>query len=357
MGKHFERGMMLFQLRRWREAIGEFTEEIVENPQSPDAFAARAAAYTNLKQSQRAESDAKHAVSLEPEFAYAFYVLSVGNAQRKRRRAAKRYILDAIRLESDPNYLRQLAALFFDEQKYTDCLKTTQQALEIDPLHEPSLVLQAQVLARLNRFKEAEILLRSALALHAENPEAHQHLGAVILQSGKTRQALDHLLEARRIDPIDHNDRLSLAGAYGRLFWPLNKLDALLAWKRELTICQRWLFAVSVSTALIIMYLFVPPDPIHFSFVLPCIFVIAIANWLALHVTLEWLAVFAAVIRLRKQLDIRWRHVVASSANVFGAIVAHIGASLLALIVSFLPWFVFFALSACHFVFGYVPVL
>lgn len=345
MGRHFERGMALFELRRFREAIEEFSQELADDPQSALALAMRAACLGSLAKNRQAQQDARAAIELDPECDYAFYALSIIYMCRGRQRAAHKMIREALRIAPLPDYFQQLGDIHFREKRFRQSLDATEKALSLNPQHEPALILRAKALVKLGRLAEARKLLREALALSAENPEAHRELGALILRTRGTEKALNHLLEARRIDPIGFNDRIALASAYGRMLWPISIVDSWLGWMRNGPITRRWIAVTTVLTALNVMLLIVKPSTEQFS-PTAAIVIVAVTNLVALFASLDWIATFVAKIALRKQLDLRWYHYFLGLDTIIALVTLHTIATFPPLLLIHFPKFVF-VVSSC----------
>lgn len=248
MGKHFERGSALFDLRRYWEAVEELSRELEENPQSAVALSLRAAALLNLGYSDSAEEDVRSSIALDPELAYSLYVLSATYLRRGELASAEEAILGALRIESGTPWFAQLAAILYASQRFAECLTATERALELNPYDARSLLLRSKALSATGRHDEAEQVLSTALALDPENPAAHHVVGEFALNSGRARDSLGFLREARRLDPIGYNDSESIAHAYGRCLLPFRLIDRFIprwyVWPEK----QRWAVYTFVGT-------------------------------------------------------------------------------------------------------------
>ncbi len=305
MGRHYDRGLALYNLRRYQEAAEEFTRELGEDPRSREAYAMRGMAQLLLKRFKESKCDLETAIAIDPEWSFSYYLFSVAHTVRGRIGDAERMIHDALRLEKRACYFHQLAVVEMGRDRLADAIKATEAALMLDPHAVDTLVLRADLLGKTGKLDEAKELLHKALAVDPEDPDAHRKLGAVNLLRGSAQQALDHLVEARRINPVKYNDRRLLASAYGRLKWPFNKIDAAAKWLVACGVQQRWWLVNGTMSLLVLVLMITAPDFDKFSWPAAVIFAV-VANLLTLLGTYPSFATLAAFVTLRRQLDMRW---------------------------------------------------
>lgn len=72
---------------------------------------------------------------------------------------------------------------------------------------------QAEALLRDNRFRDAESLARSALAIDAGDSKAHNILGVSLASQGRVTEAIAAFREALRLNPADGPSQRNLAQA------------------------------------------------------------------------------------------------------------------------------------------------
>src|SRR5688572_13260311 len=109
MGRHYERGTMLFQLRRYREAVDAFTAALADEPHSARALAMRAASWLNLGRVRSAARDVVESLGQDPGLAYGYYVLSCVRSSQQRPAAAEEAIREALRIEPSASHYCRLA--------------------------------------------------------------------------------------------------------------------------------------------------------------------------------------------------------------------------------------------------------
>src|SRR5690606_3783149 len=99
MGHHYDRGTMLFNLRRFREAVTEFTAELGDDPRSIEAYGMRGMCHLKLRELKQCHRDVQEAIALDPEWSYSYYVLSIAALAKGRSREALKQIEEALRLQ------------------------------------------------------------------------------------------------------------------------------------------------------------------------------------------------------------------------------------------------------------------
>lgn len=262
MGAHFERGLILFELKRYRDAVDAFSNELELQPESTHAHVMRASSFLNLGRTSQAESDLAAAISIDPEFSYSFFLLSYVKANQRQPNGALRAIHQALRLEPDARYFGRLAELYLWLGRHEPCLKAIDHAIAGDPWNPSFFKLKAEALAKAGRRREAAELLRQALSMEVQDAETHQALGQLSMHDGQTSQALEFLKEARRLNPVAHNDCDAIAAAYGKLSLPFRTLESIGVRYQYWPSTLRWLL---ITTFCLVAILTIPlelPAPV-----------------------------------------------------------------------------------------------
>ncbi len=334
MGKHFWHGITLFDLGRYRDAIEAFSNALKDEPNSGAALAMRAAAWLNLGRTRNAKRDVEDALREEPNLGYAHYILSYVRANQGRAAAAEAAIREAIRLDPCATHFCRLAEIQFERHRYDESRKVIQQALAIDATHIESLLLMAKVLASQGKHESAKECVRQVLALNPEESQAHHAFGSLTLNSGSTSEALASLREARRLNPIAHNDRDTLAAAYGRLMWPFRVLDPCLIRIHTWPVVRRWCFLSAVTAVLLAMSFFLSSYP---YFTLP-VFLITL-NWLAAPYAVDSWATALGKFLFRRDLDIPWYRLIPEPLRIVHPLIVHAIVSVVAAASAVIPLF------------------
>ena len=165
-----------------------------------------------------------------------------------------------------------------------------------------------------------------------ENPAAHQTLGKLTLEAGNTLEARDALREARRLNPVNHNDREALAAAYGRLQWPFRVLDRFLLRLHTWTPSRRWLVVAAASTMLLVVALSLRAFPnVTLPLLLGCF------NLAAASMTLDQFAIPIGMVAFRKDLDVAWYQLIPQTVRIAFAMFVHGFVSLAAIGCAYSP--------------------
>ena len=167
------------------------------------------------------------------------------------------------------------------------------------------------------------------MAQNPENPAAHHDLGSLSLRSGDSAEALDLLREARRLNPIQHNDRDALAAAYGRLLRPFQVFDRYLIRFHSWSPAHRWLLLAGGATFLLVIVNSLQ----SYKLLVAPLFLIAF-NVLVAPISFEMLSVGFGKIVFRRDLDIAWYRLLPETSRIALPILIHVCVTLMALAIA-----------------------
>ena len=240
--QHRERGWILATQGRHELAEREYRLALAEDPH--DAVTHALLAILLADQDGRgveALVEARVAIRLDPEDAFAHFAEAHVHLQAERWDEAERAALTAI--EIDPDDPRNYTALSFahlGRRRWKESLAAADEALALDPGHAPALNLRANALVHLGRKDEAGATLHGALARDPENADTHANQGWALLHRGDRKGALEHFRESLRLDPEGEWARDGLAEALKarnplyagmlRYFLWMNRLDKRTQW-------------------------------------------------------------------------------------------------------------------------------
>jgi tetratricopeptide (TPR) repeat protein len=216
MGAHYDRGLLLYQAKKFKLAEKEFRDELTYYSQSSMAQAMLALSLVAQNKGQKAHPEAVKAVELEPDSFYAQYTLSFTFGATLRLTEAEKAIREALRLSPQTAYLYARAAeVMYYRRKFAESLEFANQGLEIDANHEDCLVKRAAALVMLQRLDEADETIASVLRIAPENVQAHIEQGAVYLRrgGGEEQKAFACYREALRLRPSSEPARLGVIAA------------------------------------------------------------------------------------------------------------------------------------------------
>lgn len=162
-------GDILAQAGKLREAMDLYNRVLIEQPNNHDLLYARALVAERLNELQLAETDLRRIVTEDPNNFHAWNALGYTLADR------------TDRLQEALEYIEKALALAPDEPAVVDSL--------------------GWVHYRLGNLKLAEQHLRRAYALSRGDAEVTAHLGEVLWQQGKRKEARALWEKARRSNP------------------------------------------------------------------------------------------------------------------------------------------------------------
>ncbi len=237
MGIPYQRGMLLYNQKRYGMAADEFRKELAVNPQSALAMGMLALSLNYDRKPAEAMGPARDAIACDPDRGFVHYVMACvmigppirwtemkvfGGIRimgrlwpyRRRLRKAKKPAMEAIRLDPhNVDFLALMSAIELDLRHYRQCLEWAEKGLAIRPNHVRCTNLRARALAKLGRANEARQTVQGALALDPESASTHYHGGWTHLQTGDPAKAVEHFRESVRLNPNDQSAHNGLKAA------------------------------------------------------------------------------------------------------------------------------------------------
>ena len=208
-------GIVLVEKKQPREALPHLLQWRSVQPRNPDAYYYLGEAYTDSKVAviQRLRT-------ANPSSYRLHQILAESYASTHRREEAVAEYRQVLKLRPGlPGVQFELARLLSDSSP-EEARALLELELRIDPDHFPAKSLLGQLLVALHESEKAVPLLESALAARDSLAGARKALGKALVETGKPREALDHLLRVAREDPNDEQIHFLLAQAYRSLGLP-----------------------------------------------------------------------------------------------------------------------------------------
>ncbi|CAN5386848.1 hypothetical protein BH10CYA1_BH10CYA1_52470 [soil metagenome] len=211
MGAFYDRGVVCYQTKQYKNAEKEFRQELSQFPDSAAAHAMLGMTLVALRKGDQGHKEALEAVRLFPDYAYGHYTLSFTFAATNKPKEAEKAIIEAIRIHPDEGYLFGRASQIYQNQKkFQKALEMADLGLECEPEHEECLLNRGAALLDLNRLPEAEEATRQALRLDPESDTAHLNLGSIQLRLFNHAEAFKHYREALRLNPSSEQARMGV---------------------------------------------------------------------------------------------------------------------------------------------------
>ena len=205
-------GIALVEKKQPREALPHLLQWRSAQPRNPDAYYYLGEAYTDLKVGAIQRLRTVNASSYR-----LHQVLAESYASTHRREEAVEEYRQVLKLRPGlPGVQFELARLLTDAAP-EEARALLEQELRIDPGHFLAKSLLGQLLVALHESEKAVPLLETALAARDSLAGARKALGKALVETGKPREALDHLLRVVREDPDDEQIHFLLAQAYRAL--------------------------------------------------------------------------------------------------------------------------------------------
>jgi tetratricopeptide (TPR) repeat protein len=178
--------------------------------ESEEFWRLRAYALYDLGDAAAAVEAAREGLEREPGDPELLDLLALAQLAAGRKKQARKTIDAALAVYPDSAVLHAHRALILARlaerplrlTSYKKARQAAEQALSLDPECEPALRARAQI-AALSGDRDADVYASELLAFDPENEHAHVIKGTARANRGDVRPALDHFLEAARLDPED----------------------------------------------------------------------------------------------------------------------------------------------------------
>ncbi|WP_298424243.1 tetratricopeptide repeat protein [uncultured Kordia sp.] len=200
--KNHQRGVQLFELGRFNDAIPYLQQAITESVFNYASKYYLALCFFNIEAYNKASTIIDELVSETPNEGNLFFLK--GQIASRLDKSAEALTLVNQSIELNPyqaDYFGFKGALLMENKKFEEALHFVNEGLALDPKNTPCLNLRARLLTKLNRKEEAEQTVENILFDNAENDYAHANVGWVALENGDTEKALHHFKQALQLNP------------------------------------------------------------------------------------------------------------------------------------------------------------
>jgi tetratricopeptide (TPR) repeat protein len=253
MGAAYDKGMVLYEQRRYSMAAEEFQRELAINPTDGVTLAMLSLTYLQEKNLPVAWEVAMSAIGNAPQYSGGYYaaaLISTGYMPPKRRSwlqtrldlanqptpweryvTGKQFISEAIRLDSNEvNHWSALAAIEATRGFWGQCLEAADRGLALRPDDADCARYRGDALLALGRATEAQHTAVTTLTTDPENVTSHVKLGYFALGRGARGDAEDHFREALRVQPTNRSALWGLRQARAARFGPYLVLFRFVFW-------------------------------------------------------------------------------------------------------------------------------
>ncbi len=202
----------LRQAGRTAEALAQFQALLARDERRPEVWFNYANLLRTRGQGAAAERAYRRALSLAPALLPARLELSRLLQQQGRPEAAEALLRQGLEARPrEPRLLRQLAQLAYAAQRTAEAVELYRRALAAAPDHADTLNALGVALFDLGQVEQTQRCWQQALALAPDNAAVHTNLGTLYRAQKRHQQAIAHLRQAVRLQPVAPVARVSLA--------------------------------------------------------------------------------------------------------------------------------------------------
>jgi Flp pilus assembly protein TadD len=202
-------GWCYFREGDYSSAVKELTKFLEAEPNSPLALATLGTCLLNLNRFEEAEQALSHSLRLVPEQAQVLKQLGWLYLKKGRLQEADDVLSRSLALgSSDADTFYAMAMVKHTRQDYAACVDMARKSVELRrerPAQQSSqsLTILGSCLLKLNRFEEAEKIVRNSFRLAPDEPEVLKQLGLIYHESGRLAEAESVLRKSVALNSTD----------------------------------------------------------------------------------------------------------------------------------------------------------
>jgi len=199
---NLERGIQLFEIGRYKEAIPYFKSAISEHIDDYTGKFLLANCFFQINDIDKAFNLTLELRRLEPDDSDIYFLLSQLYLHKGNDKEALLSIDKAIEINPyRENYFGQKSYVYLYQKKYNDALDFANEGLNINPKSTFCLNARATALTKLNRKDEVVDTISDLLNDNPENAYSHANAGWSYLENNDTKKALTHFKQALQLNP------------------------------------------------------------------------------------------------------------------------------------------------------------
>ena len=241
MEHYFERGQLLLEQGRVKEAEKAFRKTLADNPSHAAAMALLGHCLSVKKEHEQALEFINQAIGAEPNNPYFFYLKSRASFFANKIKEARNAAEEGLRINPLFSILYELKSVIdFHEKEWKSALKNAELGLALDPESVDLINLRAKSLVKLNRKSEAAATLDFALNKAPEDANSHANKAWVCIEQDEYDQALMHFKEALRLDPTSEFAKQGLKEAIKAKNFLYRYILKYFLWMGKLTSKNQW---------------------------------------------------------------------------------------------------------------------
>lgn len=247
MSHHHERGHLLYQQGRYRQAADEFRAALADDPKDAEAHAFLADCLLELHDHDAALREADEAVRLAP-LHFLTHTVRAGVLHRMdRHEEAEAAALEAISNNTYSSWpFSVLASVRFGRGNWLGCLEATSSGLALDPNNAACLSLQTMANLRLGRKADAAFSAETALRNDPNDAFAHVADGWRRMHLGDAKGACGAFRTALRLDPTSPAARVGMIEALKARYWVYRQYSLFQLWLGRQNSQFQWFIILGV---------------------------------------------------------------------------------------------------------------
>lgn len=280
MSGHYERGCVLYDLKRYDDAIREFLLSTKDASRESDAFAKIAWCHISKKDWYASLRFAKQALAVNPENVVALDAKICGLVEIGNHVEARKLLNLLVRLRPERAYTHYLFAWFLTCMScWKDALLKIDNALKLEPTNSVYLTERSRILLELGKNTEARQTLEASLYVRPEWSNSHLQRARLLLSEGNVPESIRAFRETLRQDPNDLDARDELLEACRSRFF-LYRLDNDIprVIKRNPAKVLLWTILIVVLPVLVLGYLLSFPEVLFWALITGFTLVLVIAS-------------------------------------------------------------------------------
>ena len=199
---NLNRGIQLFEIGRYDDAIKYFQDAITENVDDFTAKYFLAQCYFQTEHIEKALKLAIELRTISPNSEDIYLLLSQIYLHKDNDTEALKNIDKAIELHPyNDDSFGQKAYIFLSQKKFEEALESANEGLSINPKSNFCLNARTTALTKLNRKEEAKSSIEYLLQDNPEDAYSHANAGWSHLENNDVEQAAIHFKEALMLNP------------------------------------------------------------------------------------------------------------------------------------------------------------
>ena len=212
--KNHLRGVQLFELGRFQEAISYLSDAVSEDVYNYPSKYYLALCFFNVEDYGKSSQMIDDLLRETPNEGNLFFLKAQIASRLDKLQDAIDLVEKSIQLDPyQADYFGFKGALLMDKKKFEEALHFVNKGLRLDPKNVACLNIRARLLTKLNRKEEANQTVEHILFDNAEDDYAHANVGWVSLENGDTKKALHHFKQALQLNPNMQYAREGMATA------------------------------------------------------------------------------------------------------------------------------------------------